>query len=450
MERPDTRITRNGELPLAYQVFGEGPTDLVYLPGFVYNVEGNWDVPGIASFMRGLASFTRVVVMDRRNTGCSERLSPGQAATLEEMVDDLDVVMRGASCRRTTLFAVQESAFIAMMAAATHPHRFERLILFGAAPCWRRNDEISWAWSDEEWEDAFAAYRFWTSIQDYYEGYVRTAAPSLIGDPVTTRLLAALGMLTNGPLASEAESRRFSDIDVRPLLPVITVPTLVLHRTDDPVEPIESGRFLAERIPNATLVELPGEDGLPWIGEAGPVLAEIERVVTGKAPNERSEAERVLATVLFTDIVGSTARASEIGDARWRSLVERHHRAVRDGLADFRGTEVDTAGDGFFAVFDGPARAVQCALSVAHAVRDLGIEIRAGVHTGEVETIDGKVGGIAVNIGARVMSEAGPSEVLVSQTVKDLVAGSGLLFEDAGDHDLKGIPESRRLYRAGS
>ena len=450
MERPDTRVTRNGELPLAYQVFGEGPTDLVYLPGFVYNVEGNWDVPGIASFMRGLASFTRVVVMDRRNTGCSERLPPGQAATLEEMVDDLDVVMRAASCRRTTLFAVQESAFIAMMAAATHPHRFERLILFGAAPCWRRNDEISWAWSDEEWEDAFAAYRFWTSIQDYYEGYVRTAAPSLIGDPVTTRLLAALGMLTNGPLASEAESRRFSDIDVRPLLPVITVPTLVLHRTDDPVEPIESGRFLAERIPNATLVELPGEDGLPWIGQVEPVLDEIEKAVTGKVRANATDTERVLSTVLFTDIVGSTARASEIGDAQWRSLVERHHRAVRDGLADFRGTEVDTAGDGFFAVFDGPARAVQCALSVAAAVRDLGIEIRAGLHTGEVETIDGKVGGIAVNIGARVMSEAGPSEVLVSQTVKDLVAGSGLVFEDAGDHDLKGIPESRRLYRAGS
>ncbi len=450
MERPDTRITRNGELPLAYQVFGEGPTDLVYLPGFVYNVEGNWDVPGIASFMHGLASFTRVVVMDRRNTGCSERLPPGQAATLEEMVDDLDVVMRAASCRRTTLFAVQESAFIAMMAAATHPHRFERLILFGAAPCWRRNDEISWAWSDEEWEDAFAAYRFWTSIQDYYEGYVRTAAPSLIGDPVTTRLLAALGMLTNGPLASEAESRRFSDIDVRPLLPVITVPTLVLHRTDDPVEPIESGRFLAERIPNATLVELPGEDGLPWIGQVEPVLDEIEKAVTGKVRANATDTERVLSTVLFTDIVGSTARASEIGDAQWRSLVERHHRAVRDGLAHFRGSEVDTAGDGFFAVFDGPARAVQCALSIAHAVRDLGIEIRAGVHTGEVETIDGKVGGIAVNIGARVMSEAGPSEVLVSQTVKDLVAGSGLLFEDAGEHDLKGIPEARRLYRAGS
>jgi class 3 adenylate cyclase/pimeloyl-ACP methyl ester carboxylesterase len=450
MERPDTRITRNGELPLAYQVFGEGPTDLVYLPGFVYNVEGNWDVPGIASFMRGLASFTRVVVMDRRNTGCSERLPPGQAATLEEMVDDLDVVMRAASCRRTTLFAVQESAFIAMMAAATHPHRFERLILYGAAPSWRRNDEIPWAWSDDEWEDAFAAYRFWTSIKDYYEGYVRTAAPSLIEDPVTTRLLAALGMLTNGPLASEAETRRFSDIDVRPLLPVITVPTLVLHRTDDPVEPIESGRFLAERIPNATLVELPGEDGLPWIGQVEPVLDEIEKAVTGKVRATLADPERVLATVLFTDIVGSTARASELGDTQWRSLVERHHRAVRDGLADFRGTEVDTAGDGFFAVFDGPARAVQCALSIASAVRDLGIEIRAGVHTGEVETIDGKVGGIAVNIGARVMSEAGASEVLVSQTVKDLVAGSGLVFEDAGEHDLKGIPESRRLYRAGS
>jgi len=450
MERPDTRVTRNGELPLAYQVFGEGPTDLVYLPGFACNVEANWEVPGIASFQERLASFTRVVVMDRRGTGCSERLAPGQAATLEEMVDDLDVVMRAASCRRTTLFAVQESAFIAMMAAATHPNRFEQLILYGAAPCWRRNDEVPWAWGDEEWEDAFATYRTYSSIKDFYEGFVRTFAPSLIGDPVTTRLLGALGLLTNGPIAGEAETRRFSDIDVRSLLPLITVPTLVLHRTDDPVEPIESGRFLAERIPNATLVELPGEDALPWIGQVEPVLDEIEKAVTGKVRANLVDPERVLATVLFTDIVGSTARASELGDAQWRSLVERHHRAVRDGLADFRGTEVDTAGDGFFAVFDGPARAVQCALSVASAVRDLGIEIRAGVHTGEVETIDGKVGGIAVNIGARVMSEAGASEVLVSQTVKDLVAGSGLVFEDAGEHDLKGIPESRRLYRAGS
>jgi pimeloyl-ACP methyl ester carboxylesterase len=263
MERPDTRITRSGELPLAYQVFGEGPTDLVYLPAFACNVEGNWDVPGIASFLRGLASFTRVVVMDRRGSGCSERLPPGQAATLEEMVDDLDVVMRAASCRRTTLFAVQETAFIAMMAAATHPHRFERLILFGAAPCWRRNDEVPWAWGDEEWEAAFAEFRSYTSIKDFYDGYVRAAAPSLIGDPVTTRLLATLGLLTNGPLAGEAESRRFSDIDVRSLLPVITVPTLVLHRTDDPVEPVQSGRFLAEHIPGATLLELPGDDGLP-------------------------------------------------------------------------------------------------------------------------------------------------------------------------------------------
>jgi class 3 adenylate cyclase/pimeloyl-ACP methyl ester carboxylesterase len=447
VERPDTRIARNGELPLAYQAFGEGPTDLVYLPGFACNVEGNWEVPGIASFQERLGSFTRVVVMDRRGTGCSERLAPGQAATLEEMVDDLVVVMRDASCRRTTLFAVQESAFIAMMAAATHPNRFERLILYGAAPCYRRDEEIPWAWSDEEWEANFAEYRSWKSIRDFYEGYARTAAPSLIGDPVTIRLLAALGLSTNGPPAGEAESRRFSDLDVRSLLPVIAVPTLVLHRTNDTVEPIQSGRFLAERIPGAILIELPGEDGLPWIGEADAVLDEIERAVTGKAPHERSGAERVLATVLFTDIVGSTAMASEIGDARWRSLVEGHHRAVRGALDDFRGTEIDTAGDGFFAVFDGPARAVECALSIASAIRELGIEIRAGVHTGEVETIDGKVGGIAVNIGARVASEAGPSEVLVSQTVKDLVAGSGLVFQDAGEHDLKGIPERRRLYR---
>jgi class 3 adenylate cyclase len=449
VERPDTRYVRNVEYPIAYQVFGAGPTDLVYLPGFVFNVEGNWDVRQHASFLERLATFTRVVVMDRRGCGCSERLARGQAAALEEMVDDVDTVMKAAACRRTTLFAVQESAFIGMMAAATHPDRFERLIVFGAAPSYRRNEEVPWALADEDWDEAIAAWRA-RSIPELIEGYIRNDAPSLIGEPAAARQLATLVSLCQPPIAVEAEMRRFSEIDVRSLLPVITVPTLVLHRTSDPVEPVESGRFLAERIPGATLVELPGEDALPWIGEAGPVLAEIERAVTGRAPDAREETERVLATVVFTDIVGSTARASEIGDAEWRSLVERHHRAVRGALTRFRGTEVDTAGDGFFAVFDGPARAVQCALSISAAVREFGIEIRAGVHTGEVETIDGKVGGIAVNIGARVASEAGPSEVLVSQTVKDLVAGSGLVFEDAGEHDLKGIPESRRLYRAGS
>jgi class 3 adenylate cyclase len=448
VERPKTRQIKDLEYPLAYQVFGEGPTDLVYLPGFVFNVEGNWDVPQHASFMERLASFARVVVMDRRGTGCSERLAPGEAATLEEMVDDVDAVMTAAACRRPTLFAVQESAFIAMMAAATHPDRFERLIVFGAAPSYRKNEEIHWGLSEDEWNVEFAKMRS-ASLWDLLERYVRDDAPSLIGDPAAVRRFATLVLLCQPPLAAEAEMRRFSEIDVRSLLPVITVPTVVLHRTNDPVEPIESGRFLAEHIPDATLVELPGDDALPWIGEAQPVLDEIERAATGNAPTHRERSDRVLATVLFTDIVGSTARASELGDAPWRSLVQRHHRAVRSALSDFRGTEIDTAGDGFFAVFDGPARAVECALSISSQVRELGLEIRAGVHTGEVETIDGKVGGIAVNMGARVASEAGPSEVLVSQTVKDLVAGSGLAFEDAGEHDLKGIPESRRLYRAG-
>jgi len=448
MERPDTRYALNNELAIAYQVFGQGQTDLVYMPGWISNVEAHWDIPEIATFLRRLASFTRVVVMDRRGTGCSERLAPRQAATLEEMVDDLDAVMRAAACRKTTLFAVQECAFIAMLAAATRPDRFERLILFGAAPTYRADDEVPWAWSGEEWQTVFDRWRV-TNMRDIVEAYVRRYAPSLIGDPTAGRRLGTLAVLTQSPFAGEVELRRFAEIDVRGLLPVITVPTLLLHRTNDPDEPIESGRYLADHIAGATLIELPGDDGLPWIGEVEPVLDEIERAVAGEV-HRRPEAERNLATIVFTDIVDSTARASEMGDAKWQSLVERHHRAVRSALGEFRGTEIDTAGDGFFAVFDGPARAVQCALTVASKVRDLGIEVRAGVHTGEVQTIDGKVGGIAVNIGARVASEAGPSEVLVTQTVKDLVAGSRLVFEDAGDHVLKGIPESRRLYRVGS
>ena len=443
---PDTRFAYNGHFGLAYQVLGDGPTDLMYLPGWVGNVEANWLAPDHARFLERLASFSRLIVMDRRGTGCSDRLSPGQAITLEEGVDDLKTVARAAHSSRTTLFAVQEGAFHAMVAVALQPERFDRLIVFGASHTWRRTEEAPWEWSEAQWED-MAAVLSGTAPTEMAQQYIRTALPSYAGDPVAVRRMAMLMVLSQGPGGAISEMHKILEVNLRDLLPTIRVPTLVLHRTEDPTVSIQSGRYLAEHIEGATLVELPGRDALPWVGETDAVLEAIERFLTGSSSGARVPSARALATVLFTDLVGSTERATELGDRTYRELIERHHRAVRAELARHEGVEVDTAGDGFFATFAGPARAVECACAIRDAVEALGIQVRAGVHTGEVETIDGKVGGIGVHIGSRVAGAAGPSEVLVSQTVKDLVAGSGLSFEDAGEHELKGVPDRWRLYR---
>ncbi len=446
---PDTRFAYNGDFGLAYQVLGDGPTDLLYLPGWVGNVEANWLAPDHARFLERLASFSRVIVMDRRGSGCSDRLSPGQAITLEEGVDDLKTVARAAHSSHAALFGVQEGAFYAIVAAALQPERFDRLVVFGAAHTWRRTEEAPWEWSDEQWED-MAAITGGTAPTELAREYIRTALPSYAGDPATVRRMAMLIALSQGPGGAISEMRKLLEVNLRDLLPTIRVPTLVLHRTEDPTEPVESGRYLADHIEGATLVELPGRDALPWVGETDAVLEAIERFLTGSSSGARVSSTRALTTVLFTDLVGSTERATELGDRTYRELIERHHRAVRAELARHEGLEVDTAGDGFFATFAGPARAVECARAIRDAVQGLGIQVRAGVHTGEVETIDGKVGGIGVHIGSRVAGAAGPSEVLVSQTVKDLVAGSGLAFEDAGEHELKGVPDRWRLYRVVS
>jgi class 3 adenylate cyclase len=436
----------NGEWSLAYQVLGHGP-DLMYLPGWVNNVEGNWLAPDHARFLEGLASFARTIVVDRRGTGCSDRLPPGEVSTVEEGVEDLRLVARAAPASHPAVFGVQDGGFYALLAAATQPERFTRLILFGAAHTWQRTDETPWQWSEDRFEDTQAAFTG-PALTEAAETYIREALPSYAGDPVAVRRMAMLLALTESPSSGLAETEMLRQINLRDLLPTITVPTLVLHRTEDPVEPVESGRYLAEHIPGATLVELPGRDTLPWVGESDEVLEEIRRFLVGdEAVGARPVSARSLATVLFTDVVGSTEQVSKLGDVGYRQVLERHHRAVRAELRRYRGIEVDTAGDGFFATFDGPARAIECALAICEAVRPLGIEVRAGVHTGEVESIDGKVGGLGVHIGSRVSAAAGPSEVLVSSTVKDLVAGSGLVLEDAGEHELKGVPDRWRLYR---
>jgi class 3 adenylate cyclase/pimeloyl-ACP methyl ester carboxylesterase len=444
---PETRYAFNGDFALAYQILGEGSDEVIYLPGWVSNVEANWLAPDHARFLRRLSSFARLIVTDRRGVGCSDRLPPDQALTLEEAVEDLRTVARGAQVSRATVFGVEEGAFIAMLAVALHPERFDRLIVFGAASTWQKTDETPWGWSEEQWEDTLAGFHS-TAPSEIAEGYIRGALPSYAADPVEVRRMAMLLALTAAPGGGIAETRKLREVNLRDLLPTIRVPTLVLHRTEDPVESVQSGRYLAEHIEGATLVELPGRDSLPWVGASDEVIDEIERFVTGSTSGAPVPTNRVLSTVLFTDVVGSTARAAEIGDRAFRDLLERHHRLIRTELGRHRGVEIDTSGDGFFATFDGPAGAVACALAICDAVRELDIEVRAGVHTGEVETIDDKVRGIAVHIGARVLAAAGPSEVLVSSTVKDLVAGSALVLEDTGEHELKGVPERWHLYRA--
>jgi class 3 adenylate cyclase len=442
MERPDTRRTWSGDFSIAYQVVGSGRADLVYLPQFLANVEWNWQMPRHGAFMTRLASFSRLIVMDPRGRGCSDRLSPGEAAALEDKVDDVLAVMAAAASFRATLFGGGQSAFIAMLAAAAHPDRFDGLVLFSATPSWMRSEELPWEDSKEEQRQELDMFRRNTSIQEWATTWSRSFAPSLSDAEI--RELGSYSAVSSSVGGGVAELESLNRVDLRDLLPTIRVPTLVLHRTFDPIQPVESGRLLADRIPDAKLVELPGVDSLPWTDEADAVLEQIELFLTGE--RRAPEPDLALATVLLTDVVDSTARSAALGDRRWREVLEQHDRIVRAELGRARGREIKTMGDGFLATFDGPARAIRCATTIAHAVRALGIEIRAGLHTGEIEIVGDDVGGIAVSIGARVGALAGPSEVLVSQTVKDLVSGSGLEFEDRGEHELKGVPDRWRLY----
>ena len=441
--KPDVRFTWNDGFALAYQVVGKGREDLVYLPGYISNVDLQWDVPPYARFLERLASFSRLILMDRRGCGCSDRLPPGQAATLEELVSDVVAVMDTVGARRATMFAEQEHAFVAMLLAAARPLLVSRLVLFCASPSWARSDELPDEWSSEDWESQIRWMGGVTSAMEHEEQHVR--GTSLERDTGTWRALASLLINTEGLGASMAEARMWSEVDLRHVLPSISAPTLVMRRQDDRNSESSSGRYLADHVQNGRFVELPGGDALSWVGDHDPVFEELLPFLGTEVPTR--PATRQLATVLFTDIVNSTTKAAELGDARWRETLQRHHGTVRACLAAHGGTEVDTAGDGFFATLDGPAAAVRCAMEIVGSVKEIGLELRAGVHTGEVETIDGKVGGIGVVIGSRIASTAGPSEVLVSRTVRDLVAGSGLTFEDAGEHDLKGVPDRWRLYR---
>jgi class 3 adenylate cyclase len=437
-------FTWNGDWALAYQVVGEGP-DLVYLPPFIGSVDQNWLFAPYARFLDRLASFSRLIVMDRRGWGVSDRLGPSRAPTLDDLVDDLFGVMDAANARRPTLFAAQESGFHALEAVASHPDRFSRLVLYQCSPSWNQKDDMPWEETAEEGEANLGSLQRSVSWDDWVRNFVRDQLPSLEGDRAALTWVADASRALGAPGGVIADMRWMSSLDLRDRLGSIRVPTLAIGREGVASWPIESVRYLADKIPDATLRVLAGADLYPWIGDWEAVTDEVQEFVTGS--RERPAPRRGLTTVLFTDVVGSTVQAVELGDGPWHELLARHNDVLRDRLRRHHGTEVGTTGDGFFATFDSAAEAVRCALAMTDDVRQLGIEIRAGVHTGEVEFDGDDLRGIAVHIGARVMSLAGSSEVWVSSTVKDLSGGAGLAFEEAGEHELKGVPDPWRLYR---
>ncbi len=446
MDRPETQFVWNGDAAIAYQVFGYDALDLIYLQGHVSNVELNWDEPAMARFLRGLARSRRLIVTGGRGTGCSERHMPHDVWPLETFMEDVAMMLDAVRSEQATILATEQMGFVASMFAATYPERTAGLILFRAAANYRWSEETPWELTEEQIDRQEEMGRRWGTRADAVEE-VRRWYPSKADDPGYIEWWHRYKLLSEAPGSAAASIRKYMDTDVRPILPSIHVPVLVLVRPNIPAPAVAlEARFLADRIPGAQLVELPGNDLYIWLGDQASVLRAVDSFLSD-VRHEEAELERVLATVLFTDIVGSTEKVTELGDVGWRGLVERHHAAVRALLERYRGTEVDTAGDGFFASFDGPARAIRCAKAIVEEVRKLGIEVRAGLHTGECEVIDRKVGGLAVNIGARVGSAAEPSEILVSQTVKDLVVGSGLEFEDRGEHELKGVADRWRLYR---
>jgi pimeloyl-ACP methyl ester carboxylesterase/class 3 adenylate cyclase len=443
---PETRYAKTADgVHIAYQVMGDGPVDLVFVMGWASNVEAMWEEPDLARFLSRLASFGRLILFDKRGVGLSDRVPEGRLPDLETRMDDVRAVMDAAGSDRAVVLGVSEGGPMACLFAATYPDRTIALILYGTTADYTSRTANA-DWSAES--DAYLAYidTHWGTLEHAREEIRTWGAPSHADDERLVAWLASYLRRAASPGAAIALSRMNREINASHALPAIHVPTLVIAKSEDHDFPLAEVRELASKIAGARFVQFPGDEHFFWVGEFEGMLAEIERFVA-EFRDQEAELERSLATILFTDIVGSTERAAQLGDRRWRDLVQGHHARVRGQLARFRGREIDTAGDGFFASFDGPARGIRCAQAIATSVLDLDLQIRAGLHTGEVEQIGEKVGGIAVSIGARVASLAGPSEVLVSQTVRDLVAGSGLAFEDAGEHELKGVPDRWRLYR---
>ena len=444
---PDIHYAETAQgVHIAYHVIGEGPIDIVS-PGWGYsNIDMGWRIPSLRGFLRTIGSMGRLIYFDPRGMGLSDRIGGGQLPTLENQMADVLSVMDAVGSERAALLGSDASGPMAILFAATHPERTSALVVYGSEPMERSAPDYPAGWTDEQWGAYLEEHvRRWGQ-PDYVREFMKWMAPSLTLDEEALEAATMAFRSTGGPGTVIALETMWREIDVRDVCPAVHVPTLVVHRTDDQVYPITGARYLAEHISGARLVELAGSDHLPWEGDSDLVVSEIDRFLRS-VRDEEAELDRVLATVMFTDIVGSTERASALGDHRWKDLLAAHNDVVRHLLARYRAREIDTAGDGFLATFDGPARAVRCALATAQAVSELGIDVRIGVHTGEIELDGDDVRGLAVHIGARVSAQAGPAEVLVSSTVKDLVAGSGLAFEDAGEHELKGVPDRWHLYR---
>jgi len=434
---PDIRYTKSGELNIAYSVTGEGP-DLVVAPGFISHLEVGWEEPSIVHFYSRLASFRRLIAFDKRGTGLSDPAT--HAPTLEESVDDLRAVMDAAGVERADVLGVSEGGTMAMLLAAGHPDRVNALVLYGTYARLLEAPDYPWGVTNQALEMLVEV-----TGKNWGEGIGLGAwAPSRRDDAELRQWWARLQRLAASPGMVRNIFALYPQMDIRDVLPTIQVPTLVLHRRDDRMVSIELGRYLADHIPGAKLVELEGDDHLFFTGDSDTILDETQEFLTGA--RSMPSPERVLSTVLFTDVVGSTERAVDLGDERWRELLRSHDARVRTQLERFQGREVNTTGDGFLATFDGPARAIRCAVAIRDAVEALGLDVRAGVHTGEVEMRDADISGIAVHLAARVAAAAGAGEVLVSRTVVDLVAGSGLTFTDRGEHALKGVPGEWRLF----
>jgi pimeloyl-ACP methyl ester carboxylesterase len=444
MKTARTHYADSDGVSIAYQVVGKGPIDVVLVLGFATHVELQWEAPPFARFFERISSFSRLIIFDKRGSGLSDPVS--EAPTLEQRIDDVRAVMDHAGSDRATLFGVSEGGPMSILFAATYPARVSALVLHGAMGRTTESPDYPWASPAEALRESAAEF-----IAPYWgrqaEGMVELFAPSMLNDPEAVEFAARMERTAASPAMVQRIFEMFLDIDVRDILGTIHVPTLVIHRRGDRVVNRRAGEDLARRIPGARYVELPGIDHLPWAGDAEAVLGEIEEFLTGT--RSVPEPDRVLATVMFVDIVGSTERAAQLGDARWRELLLAHQAALRQQLERFRGREVKTLGDGCLATFDGPARAIRCGWAIADAAQALGLETRIGLHCGEVELIGDDVGGIAVHLAARVGALAGPGEVLASSTVKDLVAGSGIRFADRGAAQLKGIPGERRLFAAG-
>ncbi|MBR1226832.1 MULTISPECIES: adenylate/guanylate cyclase domain-containing protein [unclassified Bradyrhizobium] len=432
---PKTQYAKSGDVRIAYQVVGEGPFDLVFVPGFISNLDVAWEEPYRARVWTRLAAFARLIMFDKRGTGLSDRTVG--VPTLEERMDDVRAVMDAAGSQQAALFGISEGGAMSVLFAATYPERTRALVLYGTY-----GHFLSWVIPPDRIDAALERLeKNWGTGES-----LRLFAPSVASDETFKLSWARFERLGASPSAVVALMRMNSEIDVRPILPSIRVPTFIIHRQGDVRVNVEAGRFMARQIPNAKYLELPGSDHMLWTGATERILDEVEEFLTGS--RSAIESDRVLATVLFTDIVNSTKRAEKIGDRAWHDVLDRHNALVRREISRHRGHEVRTMGDGFLATFDGPARSIRCALAINEGVEALGLQVRAGLHTGEVEMADDDLSGIAVHIASRVATMAKPGQVLVSNTVRDLVAGSNIRFHDEGSHSLKGLTETVRLFAA--